>query len=133
MLKKALRAISRLYDDALADTGLTIAQFALLRNVARIAPAQLTRLAEIMVLDRTSLYRTLAPLEKAEWVTVEGVGHGRAKQAALTDGGRAKMLAATPAWDAAQALVAERFGIENWDRLQQGLAGIIALAQEEIR
>jgi len=61
-LRKAGRAVSRAYDEALAAHGMSTAQFAILRHVARGAPLALSRLAEQLVMDRTSLYRAVAPL-----------------------------------------------------------------------
>lgn len=100
-LRKASRAITRLYDERLAGSDMTITQFAILRNLAREGDLPLSRLAELLVMERTSLYRTLAPVERHGWVQVED-GEARCKVAHLTAAGRAAMAAATPAWEAVQ-------------------------------
>ena len=61
-LRKASRAVGRLYDEMLADSGLTTAQFAILRHLARAESLPLSRLADHLVMDRTSLYRGLTPM-----------------------------------------------------------------------
>lgn len=99
-LRKASRAITRLYDERMAGSGMTITQFAILRNLAREGDLPLSRLAELLVMERTSLYRTLAPVARHGWVHVEG--GARSKVARLTAAGRAAMAAATPAWEAVQ-------------------------------
>lgn len=133
VLRKASRAVTRLYDEALEGSAMTIAQFALLRNIARAEPVELSRLADAMVLDRTSLYRALAPLERAGWVAVTAAGRGRAKRAALTEAGRTAMADTEPAWEAAQRRLVERFGAADWDALYDSLLGLAALAKEPAR
>lgn len=100
-LRKASRAITRLYDERLAGHDMTITQFAILRNLAREGDLPLSRLAELLVMERTSLYRTLAPVEQHGWITIAD-GAARSKIARLTDGGRKAMAAATPDWEAVQ-------------------------------
>jgi len=113
-LRKASRAVTRLYDDRLAGHGMTTTQFAILRNLAReggILP--LSRLADRLVMDRTSLYRTLAPVARAGWAVIEP-GAGRAKLARLTDAGRAAMVGAEGDWDKAQADLLGEIGPDEW-------------------
>jgi DNA-binding MarR family transcriptional regulator len=128
-LRKASRAVTRLYDEALAESGLTIVQFSLLRNIGRSEPLALSRLADLMVMDRTSLYRTLAPLERDGLIRLSTAEHGRAKLAALTEAGRAAMAGATPAWEAAQARMVASFGERRWDELHGALAAVVAATQ----
>ena len=63
-LRRASRAISQLYDEAMAASGLKVTQFSLLRAVERNEPVAITVLADDMELDRTTLARNLAPLER---------------------------------------------------------------------
>lgn len=123
-LRKASRAVSRVYDAALAQAGLTTPQLAILRAISRDDGLPLSRLAEEMVLDRTSLYRALAPMVRSDWVRIAEPRSGRAKQVFLTDGGRAAVAAAAPLWDAAQARVVEALGVERWRELSEGIAAL---------
>ena len=116
MLRKATRAVARVYDNALAPAGLTTAQFALLRSVDRAGEAALSRLAETLVMDRTSLYRALAPLEARGWVTV-APGHGKTRIATLTDAGRAAMAGAQADWNAVQGQIVGSMGSDAWRQL----------------
>lgn len=128
LLRKAARAVGRLYDDALAGQGMTTAQFALLRHIARGEPLPLSRLAEQLVLDRTSLYRALAPIEARGWVAV-AAGSGKTKLASLTQAGRAALADAEADWAAVQERISREMG-PGWEALQQGLAAITGLAQQ---
>ena len=76
-LRKASRAVTRLYDEALDNSGMTIVQFSILRNLEREGPRPLMQLADLMVMERTTLYRALVPLEHAGWITIRN-GAGRA-------------------------------------------------------
>ena len=122
-LRKASRAISRAYDAALAPTGLTSAQYAILRRVQRAGPLPLSRLAEWLVMDRTSLYRALAPMERAGWLTLAS-GAGRAKVATLTAAGDDLIERAVPHWEGAQRRVVDTFGADRWAELQASIAAL---------
>lgn len=128
-LRKANRAVGRVYDEALARRGMTTAQFAILRHVARAGSVPLSRLADSLVMDRTSLYRALTPVEAKGWVAVTP-GPGRAKLAALTDEGRAAMESAEADWEAVQDRLVGTLGAEQWAGLQAGLRALTDLATE---
>lgn len=127
-LRKAARAVSRSYDEALVGTGMTIAQFAVLRNIARGGDIPLSRLAEVLVMDRTSLYRALAPLERQGWVTTGSAPKGRTRIAALTDAGRSAMEAATAPWRVAQERLVGAMGEEGWATFDAALRNVIRMA-----
>lgn len=120
--------MTRLYDEAMAGTGMTIQQFAILRNIDRAGSVPLSRLADALVMDRTSLYRSLAPLERSGWIERDE-GAARVKTVRLTPAGEAAMAAATPAWSAAQARVLDEFGSENWRAASWTLAALADVAR----
>jgi DNA-binding MarR family transcriptional regulator len=124
-LRKASRAVTRAFDAALAPAGLTSAQLSILRTIGRAGQLPLSRLADSLVMDRTSLYRALAPMQLAGWLAV-GAGAGRAKTVSLTDDGRRVAADAAPHWEAAQRRVVEAFGVERWAALQEGIAALTA-------
>ena len=128
-LRKAARAISRVYDDALAVSGLSVSQLAILRAIARAGDegAPLSRLAETLVMDKTSLYRSLGPLIDADWVSVSPGLRGRTKLARLTEEGRRITAAAAESWESAQSTVVDAFGIGRWTDLQKNIAELTAL------
>lgn len=123
MLRKAARTVGRVYDDALAGHGMTTAQFSILRHVARDEPLALSRLAEQLEMDRSSLYRALAPIEKRGWVVVKP-GAGRSKCATLSEAGRAALHAAEPDWAAIQRRVEEEAGSALWSVMKAGLKSL---------
>lgn len=131
-LRKASRAVTRLYDETMADTCLSLAQFAVLRNIARREPVPLMDLAHVLVMDRTTLYRALKPLEREGWVASED-GPGRAKTARLTDKGRDAVARSTQAWQAAQRRLIERFGLERWTVTEAALQDLVTISHGAMR
>ncbi|WP_404338188.1 MarR family winged helix-turn-helix transcriptional regulator [Sphingomonas sp. MMS12-HWE2-04] len=130
MLRKASRAVARAYDEALAPHGMTTAQFAILRHVARGQPLALSRLAEELVMDRSSLYRAIAPIEARGWILTGATG-GRTKYAVLTREGAAAMQAAEPDWHGVQKRIeAELGGV--WTGLEFAL-GAVTRSAERVR
>lgn len=127
-LRKASRAVTRRYDEALSPYGLTTVQFAILRTLSRLGETPLSPLAEEMVMDRTSLYRTLKPMAAAGWVAV-GDGAGRAKLAALTPQGAALLEKAVPDWRRTQAEFEARMGPGTWAALQAGITAALNAVQ----
>src|ERR1700740_1819936 len=61
-LRRAARALTQLYDDAMASAELRITQFSLLCTLARSGPMRISALAAWQLLDRTALSRNLDPL-----------------------------------------------------------------------
>jgi len=119
-LRKANRAITRLYDEALQPAGMSTVQFSLLRALERRGALPLSRLADAMVMDRTSLYRTLEPLERRGWIALEA-GRGKTRVARLSASGREALAAALPHWQAVQALTLDGLGAADWAHLRATL------------
>jgi DNA-binding MarR family transcriptional regulator len=128
-LRKASRAVTRMYDEVMEETGMTIMQFSILRNLARNGETPLMRLAKALVMERTTLYRALAPIERRGWVGF-GDGEGRAKTVFLTEQGRAALEQAGPAWRLAQKNLLDGMGVANWRALEAGLARLVKLTRK---
>ena len=128
-LRKASRAITRIYDQALASHAIGTNQFALLRHIERAGEIALSRLAEALVMDRTTLYRVLRPAEAAGWVSTTAADTGRTRLARLTPAGTALLARAEPDWLACQAMVRARLGEADWSALQGATRAVQALAE----
>src|SRR6476659_8600571 len=70
-LRRATRALTQLYDDALRPAGVRTTQFTLLNAIRIAGPATVRRLATTVVMDRTTLTRDLRPLERQGLVLIE--------------------------------------------------------------
>ena len=63
-VRRAARAITGVYDEALRDTGLKVTQFAMLRTIGRMEGTSISELAAEMALDRSTFGRNLIPLTR---------------------------------------------------------------------
>jgi DNA-binding MarR family transcriptional regulator len=116
-LRRATRALTQLYDDAMAPAGLRVTQFSLLRTLARDGPLRISALAERQLLDRTALSRNLDPLVAQRYVDIVRGDDARTRQVAITRKGSSVLKAAEPYWTQAQKIVAKRLGAEKLDAL----------------
>jgi DNA-binding MarR family transcriptional regulator len=116
-VRKAGRVLARTFDSGLADSGLNITQLAVLRAVLRHPHEPLSRVAEDLAMDRTSLYRALAAMEKQHWVTMHDGPDGRTRTAALTRTGETVLARADAGWSDTQRALIERFGTAQWQAL----------------
>jgi DNA-binding MarR family transcriptional regulator len=121
-IRKASRAVTQLYDDVLAPSGLRGTQFSLLVALAMVDAPTMTVLGRELVMDRSTLTRNLKPLRDADLVTVAAGEDRRARRVALTDRGREVLATALPLWRQAQARVVDGLGHERWRRLLADLS-----------
>ena len=127
-LRSAARAVSRSYDAALRADDLTVNQFAILRRISRAGELPLSRLAERLVMDRTTLYRAIDPMVRAGWLRVDPAPRGRARIVRLTPDGSRMLATGTPAWESAQTRLVQAFGVERWEALHAELRDLTHLA-----
>lgn len=109
-LRQASRKLTAHYDEALAQAGVNIAQFSLLRKLRRHGAMSLTALAELVELDRSTLGRNLRVLEKMGLVALNAGTDQRQAVAALSEAGRETLTTGDPLWERAQADMAEKIG-----------------------
>jgi DNA-binding MarR family transcriptional regulator len=126
-LRRATRAVTKLYDDALRPAGLKVTQFSLLGSVAGLGSATLSELAKEMVVDRTTLTRNLEILEARGLVASEEGADRRERQLRLTEEGDAALTAAYPLWQAAQNKVMELACPTNWNAAAPALRKLASI------
>ena len=94
-LRRATRAVTAMYDAALAPSGLRITQFSVLSALARLGPLPVTRLAAEVALDRSTMGRNLDPLERRGLIRIKvGDVDQRERVAHLTAAGERAIEAA---------------------------------------
>jgi len=109
-LRRASRAVSKVYESAYAPFGLTATQFAILVAVHLFVRAPLSRMAERLVLDRTSLYRALKPLVRRKCLAIQPGRDRRERVAVLTVTGERLLAQVLPVWEATQRKFAVTLG-----------------------
>ncbi len=130
-VRRASRALTRLYDESLRAAGLHATQLTLLAAVATCGEqgAPMGALADGLVMDRTTLTRNLVPLEKAGLLRVaRDPSDARARLIFLTRQGERAIEAAFPIWEQTQRHVREKLGAKEVDALREELGRLIAMA-----
>src|SRR5438309_11843341 len=109
-LRQAARHVTQFYDQRLAPTGLRTTQFSILAKLKRLGPMTINALARELVMDRTTLGRTMLPLERDVRIAIkDGTLDRRSKELHLTRAGAARLGAARKLWVEAQKEFEERF------------------------
>jgi DNA-binding MarR family transcriptional regulator len=122
LLRKLARQVTQVYERELRPTGLSLTQYSILRALERQPEGvSVSRLAEIMGMERTALLRTLKPLLAAGWARYGERAAGRSAELEITAKGERKIEAAHASWEAAQQRVAGTLGAESHERLQAAL------------
>lgn len=127
-LRRASQAMTRFYDDAIAPSGLKITQFSILRTIQRSGLLSITRLAEEVGLDRTTMGRNLHVLVRDELVSLVTGEDRREQSVSLTAKGEQAVAIALPLWKAAQETIATTLGKEQLMQLAD-LLGLVSLVQ----
>src|SRR5260370_28933971 len=110
-LRRATRAVSRMYDDFLRDAGLNITQFALLRLICAKKELSISTLGRYMVMDRTSITRALAPLERDGPIHSRPGADKRIRIVSVTNKARKLVADAAPSWRPPQEALVETIGV----------------------
>jgi DNA-binding MarR family transcriptional regulator len=117
-LRKATRAVSRLYDDCLRPSGLNITQYSLLRVIEREPQISVSTLSRYMVMDRTSVTRALMPLERDGVVRSSAGSDKRTRIVSLTKKGAKLLASARPRWNEAQKIFLNLVGNQRWTTMR---------------
>jgi len=130
-LRKATRVVTQIYDDAMRPTGLRATQYALLVHAYAMGPVQLTRLAEEMVTDRTTIARNLEPLEKEGLLKIENGEDRRSRIISVTDRGLRKLTEAYPVWKRTHDEVKRIMGLEDWAEMISKVSMLVDRLQKK--
>lgn len=124
-LRKASRAITQYYDNALRPTGLRATQFTLLTALRVRSPISVHELAERLGMDRTTLTRNLKPLERSDWVEIMSGADKRVREVSITPAGHKILAEAYPQWRRAQERIVDEMGDKRFETLLSDLGTAI--------
>lgn len=129
-LRKTSRVITQMFEDAMRPIELRGTQFPLLAHAFGNSPITITRLAEMMVTDRTTLARNLAPLEKRGLIKIQAGEDRRQRIVELTEQGREKLYEAYPIWKDTQEKIKKKLGTEKWSSLMANMSELVESVKE---
>ena len=93
---------------------MNVTQFAVMRAVERHENEPLSRVADDLVMERTSLYRALALLERNNWIKLKSGRDNRSRRASISGLGRKALDRSQTDWAHTQSAIVEKFGRDRW-------------------
>lgn len=123
-LRRASRAVTRLYNRELQPDGIGITQFTVLMALDRTGEISQGRLGEILALDSTTLTRMLELLKKRGWVRAKEGDDRRMRIFRLTKAGQEKFEQSMRHWKRAQDQVQATLGEKTMGQLRGLLAEV---------
>lgn len=129
-VRMAARALTAVYDEFLAPSGLTANQLAVLWCVVAREPVAMREVAEVLVMDKTTVSRNLAGLLDLGFIVCRPGPDARVKLVSCTAKGHKAFAQALPLWKKAQDWVERRMGsaafartVVHAKRIAQKVAG----------
>ncbi len=116
-LRKTSRAITQYYDRALQPVGLRATQFTILVAVAKAESITISKLAEFLVMDRTTLTRNIRPLEREGYLEIRTGSDQRKRYLYLLKKGETVLEKALPLWQVTQQNIVRGLGIDNFRKM----------------
>ena len=115
--RRTSRALTQLYENALRPAGLRASQFTILQALTLAGEVVQRQLGEMLVMDSTTLSRTLQIMAREGWVTERRGSDRRERWLGLAKSGEAKFKRALPAWDKVQSRLRRQLGEQAWKNL----------------
>jgi DNA-binding MarR family transcriptional regulator len=126
-IRQAARHVTQFYDQLFAPTGLRATQYAILSRLRWQGPLSINALANLLVMDRTTLGRNILPLQRDGLIEVAPSPTDRRRhELRLTDAGLETHRAAVAHWQAAQNRFNTVFGDERAAALRDLLREVSA-------
>jgi DNA-binding MarR family transcriptional regulator len=127
-LRKAARAVTMLYDNAVKSSGLQSTQFGLLQVISKSDSIRISDLAAWT--DRTTPTRNLAIREREGLIKIsEGTDH-RTRNVTATQKGCGAITRAIPLWNEVQHKVKQKMGESSWQGLMQSLGEFLKVTDQ---
>ncbi|WP_349366864.1 MAG: MarR family winged helix-turn-helix transcriptional regulator [Nitratireductor rhodophyticola] len=117
----AARAMTRRYDERLKPYGVSVIQFSVLMVLRAGRDEPVSRMAERVAMDRTTLLRNLELLVRRGLVRTEPALKGNGRRFLLSGKGAALVEELVPHWRSAQAEVRALLGEDDSERVLAAL------------
>lgn len=128
--RRTARAVTRMYDTAMQESGVRSTQFALLVAIAKIQPVPMGTLAEVLTIDRTTLTRSLRLLQKERMITISKRSEMRQRFLELTLAGEKALQRSLPLWREAHAKFVTALGKDYWLSMRSELERLARLVPD---
>jgi len=126
-IRQAARHVTQFYDQLFAPMGLRATQYAILSRLRQNGPMSINALANLLVMDRTTLGRNILPLQRDGLIEVAaGAKDRRRHELRLTEAGLKRQREGLRHWEAAQERFNTVFGGERAAALRDLLREVSA-------
>jgi len=115
--RRASRALTQVYDEALRPLGLRVTQFTILQALERTSEISQGELGNLLAMDSTTLTRTLRLMHAEGWIKERPGRDRRERWLRLSPAGLKQLEQATVPWEALQTRLRNRFGATRWNEL----------------
>ena len=115
--RRTSRALTQLYEEALRPLRLRATQFTILQVLSCAGEVSQGRLGEMLVMDSTSLTRTLAIMVRQGWIRERRGKDRRERRLHLSRAGEGQLKRALPVWEKVQLRLRRQVGELAWNDL----------------
>ncbi len=126
--RRTARAVTRLYDAAMQKSGIRSTQFTILVAIAKKQPVSIGALGEILVIDESTMTRSLKLLRKQGLIRVSERSKMRQRFLRMTPKGYQILAKALPYWRRVQSEFQEAAGEGLWTKFRSELERLANLA-----
>jgi len=109
-LRRAAKNLTAYYDRALAGCGITINQFALMRNIEKLGECSAVELAARVRQSKSTLARTLRPLLEEGLISDLAAPGKKSRRLRVSEKGKAVLDEAKRVWSKVQDDIAAKMG-----------------------
>jgi DNA-binding MarR family transcriptional regulator len=129
--RRASRAITQSYEEALRPLGLRATQFTILQVLSKTGELCQGDLGQILAMDSTTLTRTLRIMSREGWIAERRGKDRRERLLRLAKAGRSQFDRALPSWEKAQAQLERQLGDKRWHDLLKLTTEVTALVMQK--
>lgn len=115
--RRASRALTQRYDEALRPLGLTGTQFTILQVLSLTGEIPQGKLGDVLAMDSTTLTRTLGIISRHGWIATRRGKDRRQRWLRLSPSGEAEFRRARPRWEKVQEQTRAQLGDRRWNNL----------------
>ena len=115
--RRTSRALTQFYESALRPVGLRATQFTILQALTLAGEVTQRQLGEMLVMDSTTLSRTLQIMAGEGWIVERRGLDRRERWLRLAKAGEAQFKRALPAWERIQSRLRRQVGEQAWKNL----------------
>jgi DNA-binding MarR family transcriptional regulator len=126
--RRTARAITQLFDRELLRVGIRSTQFTMLVAIAKIQPTPVGRLSSVLVIDATTLTRSLRLMEKDGLVRISKRSTKRQRFVSLTQKGEQVLARSLPVWRQIQERFVDVIGSDYWINFRNDLERLAHVA-----